>query len=415
MLGGNSGSGDTSLYLDVPASGHFDFRVGTAAEVAVGQVASSGYYGVSVSKDTFTSTGFVGIQGDPTGSDTSLYLNAATGGQINEKIGNVTVFTIVSGNAPSGSCAGFSGLSSSTLVDGHGSYCNNVTLHITVLGGLVIRAFMMDLDTFSHVRPRTDFGRNCIDKRKRSSGTAHGNTGYLPRRFRTATDTTIVQSFASNVFSTSTLACGTTLGTYTQQAVDNNVVTGLNHQQGVGGLTRSTTYFCQAAVTANATTVTANFSIATTATPATTAITGLTLGSITGYNSINASNQGDADTFYNCKSNDKNQLSMTLGDSNDGFKNQRSAYLSRRRAVLADESPERIATDDPDLQLHAELRQLRREPRGWPEFQAGWDVLHGRKHLSDDGTTEPELCADRWRIRPNCRQRHYELRQGSNT
>lgn len=135
----------------------------------------------------------------------------------------------------------------------------------------------------------------------------------------TPTDTTIIQSFHSNEFTSSTLACGTTLGSYTQQAVDNNVVNGLTHQQGVGGLTPSTPYFCQAAVTNNGTTVTANFTATTTATPASTAITGLVVGTPTGYNSINVSNQGDADTFYNCKSNDGSTY-MTLGDSNDGFR-----------------------------------------------------------------------------------------------
>jgi hypothetical protein len=133
----------------------------------------------------------------------------------------------------------------------------------------------------------------------------------------TATDTTISATFSSNIPATPDLKCGPS--TPTKDAIDAGIDRSgpLNHTQIVAGLSASTAYSCQASVTANATTVTANFSISTTATPATTPITSLTLGTPSAYNSINPSNQGMADTFYNCKSSDGN--SYMVNDDTSGF------------------------------------------------------------------------------------------------
>lgn len=122
ILGGNSGSADPSLYLDTPTAGHFAFRINSVNAAQIGQIAATGYYGVSLNGGNFTSAGFVGVQGDPTGSDPSLYLNAKTGGQINGKIGNVTAVTFSSGTAPSGACSGNFIIISAA--DGHGTWCN---------------------------------------------------------------------------------------------------------------------------------------------------------------------------------------------------------------------------------------------------------------------------------------------------
>lgn len=134
----------------------------------------------------------------------------------------------------------------------------------------------------------------------------------------TTTDTTIFASFNSNVFATPGMTCVPHAGGATHTAVDNGVdrVSPVSHQQIVAGLTPSTSYDCTASVTAGST-VTSTFTISTTATPSSTAITGLTLGSVSLYNSINGSNQGSGDTFNNCKSSD-GSVYMT-SDDNTGF------------------------------------------------------------------------------------------------
>lgn len=135
----------------------------------------------------------------------------------------------------------------------------------------------------------------------------------------TASASTIAVSFTTSVFATPGFACGTVSGTYTIAAKDEgiDVLSPVNHVQIVAGLNPSTVYYCQYSAANGAGTSTGTFSIATTAVPASTPITGLSLGSVTGYNSINASNQGAGDTFYNCKSNDG--YTYMTSDDNSGF------------------------------------------------------------------------------------------------
>src|ERR1700744_477793 len=146
-------------------------------------------------------------------------------------------------------------------------------------------------------------------------------TGTLPIALGspTVTDTTIIEPFTSSLFTTSTLECTPTAGGAAEQAVDNNVITGVAHQQIVSGLTPSTAYTCQAGGT-NGTTVTATFTATTNATPSQTAITGISFSTPTSVQTV-GSCTADADTRYNAVSNDGNDYYIvddTQGDRCSG-------------------------------------------------------------------------------------------------
>lgn len=127
--------------------------------------------------------------------------------------------------------------------------------------------------------------------------------------------TTIVANWNTQTLSTSSTACGTTLGTYNINAVDNGTQTSvIAHQSGISGLLPSTVYFCQVTSTNSVGTANATASITTPATLASTAITGLAVGTATTYNSINAANQGCADTYNMAVSND-NRTYLTNADT----------------------------------------------------------------------------------------------------
>ncbi len=74
-------------------------------------------------------------------------------------------------------------------------------------------------------------------------------------------------------------------------------------------------------------------------------ITGITLGSVTPYNSINPSNQGNGDTFYNCKSDDG--YTYMVSNDNPGFliDGQPSAAFAEMSLMrVMNESPLTIQT-----------------------------------------------------------------------
>ena len=125
--------------------------------------------------------------------------------------------------------------------------------------------------------------------------------------------TTIVARYQMQTTATSSLACGMTPRSYTIDAVDNGLVSAASQQNVVAGLVPSTTYDCQITATNSAGSATARFSLATTAEDATTPISSVSFGPITSYNSIDPADQGSADTFYNCKSNDGITY-FTVGD-----------------------------------------------------------------------------------------------------
>ena len=125
--------------------------------------------------------------------------------------------------------------------------------------------------------------------------------------------TTIVAAYQMQTAATSSLACGTTPPSYTLDAVDNGLVSATTQQNIVAGLVPSTTYDCQITATNSAGSATARFSLATTTPDATTPISSVSFGPITSYNSIDSADQGSADTFYNCKSNDGTTY-FTVGD-----------------------------------------------------------------------------------------------------
>ena len=110
---------------------------------------------------------------------------------------------------------------------------------------------------------------------------------------------TIVASWQTQTSSSSNMACGLTAGNYTNAAADNGIATGVTaHMSVVAGLLPSHTYSCQVSSSNSAGTATATFSAATTALPASIPATGVSYSAPTKYNSIHASNQGNADTFY---------------------------------------------------------------------------------------------------------------------
>jgi hypothetical protein len=125
--------------------------------------------------------------------------------------------------------------------------------------------------------------------------------------------TTIVVGYQVQAAATSSLACGTTPRSYTIEAVDNGLLSAASQQNVVAGLAPSTRYDCQITATTSTGSATATFSLATTAVDATTPISSVSFGPISSYNSIDPADQGSADTFYNCKSND-GVTYFTVGD-----------------------------------------------------------------------------------------------------
>jgi hypothetical protein len=116
---------------------------------------------------------------------------------------------------------------------------------------------------------------------------------------------TIVATWTTAVESSSSMVCRTSPKGYDDRsAVDSSTIPTINHQNIVAGLLPSTTYYCQVDSANGAGDTSASFSTTTKDAGVTTPITGLSLGPISTYNSINPNNQMNGDTFYNCKSND---------------------------------------------------------------------------------------------------------------
>lgn len=117
------------------------------------------------------------------------------------------------------------------------------------------------------------------------------------------TSSTIVLGTGYTDSGANKLACGTTAGSYTIQAIDNDVPNSeTSGQRVVAGLQPSTTYYCEISYSTGDAPF--NFTAHTADPMPSTPITGLSFGSISRYNAINPANQMDGDTFYNCKSSD---------------------------------------------------------------------------------------------------------------
>ncbi len=142
---------------------------------------------------------------------------------------------------------------------------------------------------------------------------------------------TIVATWTTSVESSSSMACGTSPGNYDRSAVDNGTAITLNHQNIVAGLLPSTTYYCQVDSANAAGATSASFSATTSNVGISTPITGLSLGPISTYNSINPNNQMTADTFYNCKSNDGIKYLTT--DDTQGW--QQSGYPAHHGSPIS--------------------------------------------------------------------------------
>lgn len=142
---------------------------------------------------------------------------------------------------------------------------------------------------------------------------------------------TIVATWTTSAESSSSMACGTSPGNYAKSAVDNSTTTTINHQNIVAGLLPSTTYYCRVDSANGAGGTSATFSATTSAPGVSTPITGLSVGPISTYNSINANNQMNADTFYNCKSNDG--ITYLTTDDTQGW--QQSGYPARHGSAIS--------------------------------------------------------------------------------
>jgi len=184
-----------------------------------------------------------------------------------------------------------------------------------------------------------------------SGVTAHGVSvgGQVPMLTLTSessTASTIEAEFTTGSTSTPTLACGTASGIYNITAVDAGI-SGLLVQI-VPGLTASTLYHCRLTVVNATGTAQTIFNETTSAVAASTPATSLTLGTISSYNSINASNQGGADTFYNAVA--ANGTTYLTNDDTNGFSvGGVPPHVSSSMSILTmlSNSPYVIATSNP--------------------------------------------------------------------
>ncbi len=142
---------------------------------------------------------------------------------------------------------------------------------------------------------------------------------------------TIVATWTTSAESSSSMACGTTPGNYDRSAADNSTTTTINHQNIVAGLLPSTTYYCRVDSANGAGTTSASFSVKTGDPGVSAPITGLSLGPISTYNSINPNNQMNADTFYNCKSIDG--ITYLTTDDTQGW--QQNGYPARHGSPIS--------------------------------------------------------------------------------
>lgn len=118
------------------------------------------------------------------------------------------------------------------------------------------------------------------------------------------TSSTIKLSWVNSSIAVPQMECTLTSGGSAKNALDYGIFSGINVQQIVEGLLPSTSYTC---IANNSTGASSNtFVISTSAAASTSALTNVSLGTISTYNSINGSNQqtGGGDTYLNCTSND---------------------------------------------------------------------------------------------------------------
>jgi hypothetical protein len=141
-----------------------------------------------------------------------------------------------------------------------------------------------------------------------------------------ASPTTIYATWNTPSATATSMACGTTFGTYNINAVYNSKITTTTHWIVVSGLIPSTIYYCQ---TGDGGT----FSVTTMASPSSTPLVSATLG--IPFNPVNGQNNGD---FYaNCKSTD-NITHVATDDTSNGWG---GVALSANMSVnyFANESP----------------------------------------------------------------------------
>lgn len=123
---------------------------------------------------------------------------------------------------------------------------------------------------------------------------------------------TVVVSWTTQIISSTALVCGTSPGTYTITGL--NLGSGQQHTGVCKGLTPSTTYYFQVQSSNPLGSPTATGQSATTALPTSTPITGVSLGTISRYNTVSSPESMDGDTYYNCHSNDGTTY-LTIDDT----------------------------------------------------------------------------------------------------
>ena len=147
-----------------------------------------------------------------------------------------------------------------------------------------------------------------------------------------SSSTSIVATWQTSYAASSSLACGPASGSYNIVAVDTTDAQTLTHQSIVAGLEAATTYYCQATSVTGTQTSTSTFTATTLPEQASTPITGLSLGPISFYDSINPANQMWGDTYYNCKSNDG--TTYVTSDDTTGWVENGNAYPGSQSPIL---------------------------------------------------------------------------------
>lgn len=126
---------------------------------------------------------------------------------------------------------------------------------------------------------------------------------------------TVVVSWTTQVVADTVLSCGTTPGSYTIPGI--GLGSGLMHQSVCEGLTPSTAYYFKVQSSNAFGSNSATGQSATVSLPLSTPITGVSLGSISRFNTVSSSHNMDGDTYYNCHS--SNGFTYLTVDDTHGF------------------------------------------------------------------------------------------------
>lgn len=176
-------------------------------------------------------------------------------------------------------------------------------------------------------------GTSCAQTTKFGGHVSRGGNTSVPISISGLTASpdanTVVLQWTTNLASNSTGSCGG------EQAADNGVQTAVtSHEVVIAGLSPSTGYTC----TAGSASTTQNVSATTTAQASSTPITGVTIGSVTAYNSTSPPAANGGDTFYNAVSNDGTTYVVT-DDTTFGWTGQATVNTAMMVGKFTNLSP----------------------------------------------------------------------------